>query len=82
MDDHLSTEEMGWLLGRSANTIRDMIRDGEIEGVRLPAGFRIPKAEALRIAREHVEEQAGRKLSDRQLERLADEVIDRNRAAT
>jgi excisionase family DNA binding protein len=82
MDDHLSTEEMGWLLGRSANTIRDMIRDGEIEGVRLPAGFRIPKAEALRVAREHVEEQAGRKLSDRHLERLADEVIEKNRAAT
>ena len=80
MDDFLSTREMAWVLGRSSGTIRDMIRDGEIEGVRLPAGFRIPKAEALRVAREHVEERAGRKLSDRQLERLADEVIDRNRA--
>ena len=82
MNDHLSTEEMGWLLGRSANTIRDMIRDGEIEGVRLPAGFRIPRVEALRVAREHVEAEAGRKLSDRQLERLADAVIEKNRAAT
>ena len=82
MDDHLSTEEMGWLLGRSANTVRDMIREGEIEGVRLPVGFRIPKAEALRVAREHVEEHAGRRLSDRGLERLADEVIEKNRAAS
>jgi excisionase family DNA binding protein len=82
MDDHLSTEELGWLLGRSANTVRELIRDGEIEGVRLPQGFRIPKAEALRVAREHVEAEAGRKLSDRQLERLADEVIERNREAT
>jgi excisionase family DNA binding protein len=78
MDEHLSTKEMGWVLGRSAGTVRDMIRDGEIEGVRIPDGFRIPKAEALRLARERIEAEAGRKLSDRELEKLIDEVIATN----
>jgi excisionase family DNA binding protein len=78
MDEHLSTKEMGWVLGRSAGTVRDMIRDGEIEGVRIPDGFRIPKAEALRLARERIESEAGRKLSDRELEKLIDEVISTN----
>ncbi len=78
MDEHLSTKEMGWVLGRSAGTVRDMIRDGEIEGVRIPDGFRIPKAEALRLARERIEAEAGRKLSDRELEKLIDQVISTN----
>lgn len=78
MDDFLSTREMAWVLDRSSGTIRDMIRDGEIEGVRLPGGFRVPKAEALRLARERIEAEAGRKLSDRELERLIDEVISTN----
>ena len=78
MDDHLSTREMAWVLGRSSGTVRDMIRDGEIEGVRIPDGFRIPKAEALRVARERIEAEAGKKLSDRELERLIDEVISTN----
>jgi excisionase family DNA binding protein len=78
MDDHLSTKQMGWVLGRSAGTVRDMIRDGEIEGVRIPDGFRIPKAEALRVARERIEAEAGKQLSDRELERLIDEVISTN----
>lgn len=82
MDEHLSTREMAWVLGRSAGTIRDMIRDGEIEGVRIPDGFRIPKAEVLRLARERIEAEAGRKLSDRQLERLIDEVIATNERRT
>lgn len=72
---------MGWVLGRSPETVRDMIRDGEIEGVRLPAGFRVSRAEALRVARERIEAEAGRKLSDRELERLIDELIERNTAA-
>ena len=78
MDELLSTKEMAWVLGRSPGAIRDMIRDGEIEGVRLPAGFRVPKAEALRLARERIEEEAGRKLSDRELEKLIDVVIETN----
>lgn len=78
MDEHLSTKEMGWVLGRSAGTVRDMIRDGEIEGVRIPDGFRIPKAEALRVARERIEAEAGRKVSDRDLEKLIDDVISTN----
>ena len=80
MDEHLSTKEMGWVLGRSPGSVRDMIRDGEIEGVRIPDGFRIPKAEALRVARERIEAEAGKKLSDRELERLIDEVISTNEA--
>ena len=78
MEDLLSTKEMAWVLGRSAGTVRDMIRDGEIEAVRIPAGFRVPRSEALRVARERIEAEAGRKLSDRQLEALIDEVIETN----
>jgi hypothetical protein len=78
MDDHLSTQQVGWILDRSPGTVRDMIRDGEIEGVRLPGGFRVPKAEALRVARERIEKEAGRKLSDRELERLVDDLIATN----
>lgn len=73
---------MAWILGRSPGTVRDMIRDGDIEGVRIPGGFRIPKAEALRVARERIEAEAGRKLSDRELGRLIDEVIATNESET
>jgi hypothetical protein len=55
-----------------------MIRDGEIEGIRIPDGFRIPKAEVLRVARERIEAKAGKKLSDRELEGLIDQVISTN----
>lgn len=82
MDEHLSTKEMGWVLGRSANTVRDMIRDGEIEGIRIPDGFRIAKSEALRLARERIESKAGRELSDGELEKLIDDVISTNSAGT
>ena len=78
MDDFLSTKEVGWLLDRSAGSVRRMIRNGEIEGVRLPDGFRVPKAEALRISRERIESEAGRKLSDRELEVLIDKVLSTN----
>lgn len=82
MDDHLSTEQVGWILERSAGSVRDMIRDGEIEAMRIPAGFRVPKAEVLRLARERIESEAGRKVSDRELERLIDRVIETNSART
>ena len=82
MDDQLSTKEMSWILGRSQGSVRDMIRDGELQAARIVSGFRIPKDEALRVARQRVEADAGRKLSDRQLETLIDEVIATNRAAT
>jgi excisionase family DNA binding protein len=78
VDDFLSTKEMGWLLDRSAGSVRRMIRDGEIEGVRLPEGFRVPKAEALRVARERIETEAGRKLTNRELEALIDTVLSTN----
>jgi excisionase family DNA binding protein len=80
--EQLSTTEMAWVLGRSPGTIRDAIRDGEIDAHRIVGGFRIPREEALRVARDHVEAEAGRKLSDRQLERLIDEVIATNRTRT
>ena len=82
MRDSLSTEQLGWVLGRSANSIRDEIRSGDIESARIPSGFRIPKAEALRLAREKVEAEAERKPSDKELERLIDEVISTNEAAS
>jgi hypothetical protein len=80
--ESLSTQELGWVLGRSANSIRDDIRSGAIESTRIPSGFRIPKAEVLRLAREKVAAEAGRKPSDRELERLIDEVIATNEAAS
>jgi excisionase family DNA binding protein len=82
MDDHLSTEQVGWVLGRSAGTVRELVKSGEIEGSRITTGFRIPRAEVLRLAREKVETESGRKLSDKQLERLVDEVIATNEKAT
>ena len=78
MDVSLSTQQLAWVLGRSANSIRDDIKSGDIEGTRIPSGFRIPKTEVLRLARERIEAEAGRKLSDRELERLIDEVIATN----
>ena len=78
MDESLSTKEMAWVLGRSPGSVLRMIRSGEIEGVRIAAGFRIPKAEALRVARERVEAERGRSLSDRELGRAIDEVISTN----
>ena len=82
MHDSLSTQQLGWVLGRSASSIRDDIRSGAIEGTRIPSGFRIPKTEVLRLAREKVEAEAQRKPSDNQLERLIDEVIATNEAAS
>ena len=82
MEDHLSTKQVGWILGRSAGTIRDQLKAGDIEGSRITTGFRIPKAEVLRLARQKIKAEDGRKLSDRALERLIDEVIATNEDAT
>ena len=81
MDDHLSTREVGWVLGRSAGSIRKMIVAGDIEASRIVSGYRIPKAVVLRLGRERIEAETGRKLSDAELERLIDEVIVTNEAA-
>jgi len=78
MDDTISTTELSWILGKSANAIRSMIKSGEIEAVRIVSGFRIPKAEAIRLGRERIETEAGRKLSDREVERLIDRVLETN----
>lgn len=80
MDDHLSTEQVGWILERSASSVRALIKDGDIEAARIPGGYRIGKAEVLRLARERIESEAGRKLSDRDLEGLIDRVIKTNTA--
>jgi excisionase family DNA binding protein len=82
MEDHLSTREVAWVLGRSAGTVRDMIDAGDIEATRTVDGYRIPKAEVLRLGRERIEVEAGRKLPDKELERLIDAVIETNEAAT
>jgi excisionase family DNA binding protein len=82
VDAHLSTEQLGWVLGRSSGTIRDRIDAGEIEAIRLVEGFRIPKAEVVRLAREKIEAEDGPTVTDAQLERLIDEVIETNEAAT
>ena len=78
MNESLSTRQVGWVLGRSATSIREDIGSGDIEGHRIPSGFRVPKDEVLRLARDRVEAEAGRKISDRELERLIDEVIATN----
>ena len=78
MDELLSTKEIGWVLGKSPGAVRRMIREGEIEAVRIPGAIRVPKAEALKMARERIEAEAGRKVSDRELERLIDQVIATN----
>lgn len=82
MRDSLSTRELGWVLGRSAGSIRDAIQDGEIEGTRIPQGFRIAKGEVLRLARDKLRGEGEKDRSDRALERLIDEVIATNEAAT
>lgn len=80
MEDQLSTQQVAWVLGRSPGTVRDKIKDGEIDAMRILDGYRIPKAEVLRLARERVEAEAGRKLTDRDLERLIDDLIATNEA--
>jgi hypothetical protein len=82
VDEFLSTKQLGWVLGRSASSIRSAIRSGELAATRIPGGFRIPREEVLRVSREHVEAEAGRKLDDRELERLIDEVLATNEDAT
>lgn len=81
-DESLSTKEIGWLLDESASVVRRMIQDGEIEGVRIPGGFRVPRAEARRLSRERIEVEAGRKLSDKELDRLIDKVLETNESRT
>ena len=78
MDKSLTTQQLAWVLGRSANSIRDDVKNGDIEATRIPSGFRIPKEEVLRLARERIETEAGQKLSARELERLVDQVIATN----
>ena len=80
MDDQLSTREVGWILGRSAGTIRKMILAGDIEATRIVSGYRIPKAEVLRLGRERIEAESDRELTDAELARLVDEVVAANEA--
>ena len=79
---YYSTEQVGWLIGASANAVRRMIKDGEIEGVRLPAGFRVKRDEALRLSRERIERETGRRVSDAEVERAVDQTIAANEALT
>jgi hypothetical protein len=82
VSDSLSTREVGWLLEKSPGAVREMIRGGEIEAARIPTGFRISREEARRLGRERIEAEAGRVVSDAQLDRLIDQVIETNEART
>lgn len=82
MDEPLSTKQLGWLLDESPGMIRRMIRDGEVAGTRIAAGFRIPRDEARRLGRSKIEREAGRKVTDRELDRLIDRVIETNERHT
>ena len=81
MNDLLSTQQLAWVLGESTGTIRDQIKAGDIEASRIVGGYRIPKSEALRSAREKVEAETSTKISDAKLERLIDSVIETNESA-
>ena len=78
MRDLLTTQQLAWVLGQSTGSIRAQIKAGEIDATRIVGGYRIPKSEALRLAREKVEAETDRKVSDAKLERLVDEVIESN----
>ena len=78
MNDLVTTQQLAWVLGQSAGTIRDQIKAGEIDATRIVGGFRIPKAEALRLAREKIKAETGRTMSDARLQRLVDQVIETN----
>lgn len=82
MDEPLSTTKLGWLLDESPSAIRRMIRDGQVAGTRIAAGFRISRDEARRLGRAKIEREAGRTLTDRQLDRLIDQVIETNERRT
>ena len=58
-----------------------MIAAGDIEASRIPTGVRVARAEVLRLGRERIESETGRRPSDQELERLIDEVVQTNRAA-
>ena len=81
VDDHLSTREVGWIVGHSAGTLLDRLKAGEIEATRTVNGYRIPKEEALRLGRERIEAETGRKIADRKLERVIDDMIEANENA-
>jgi len=79
--DHLSTQQLAWVLDRSPGTIRDRIKDGEIEAIRIVGGYRIPRTEVLRLARERIDAEGRPAVPDRDLERLIDEMIATNEGA-
>ena len=78
MRDLLTTQQLAWVLGQSTASVRARIKAGEIEATRIVGGYRIPRSEALRLAREKVDAETDRKVSDAKLERLVDEVIETN----
>ena len=81
MQDYLSTQQVAWVIGHSPGTVRDRIKDGEIEAIRIVGGYRVPRSEVLRLGRERIEAEAGRRVSSRDLEHLIDELITTNEAA-
>jgi excisionase family DNA binding protein len=79
--DHYSTTEVGQLVGRSPGAVRRLIELGELEARRLPGvGYRIPRDAVIALGKETLLDEAGARLSDAQVARLVDRVIEHNEA--
>jgi excisionase family DNA binding protein len=79
--EQFSTREVGQLIGRSAGSVRGMIERGELDAKRLPGvGYRIPRDAVISLAKETLLDEAGARLSDAQVARLIDQVIEHNEA--
>jgi excisionase family DNA binding protein len=81
--EQLSTREVAQLVGRSASSIRTPIERGELKAERLPGvGYRIPRSAVLALAGEVLRDEAGARLSDAQVRKLVEQVLEHNEAAT
>jgi excisionase family DNA binding protein len=79
--DQYSTREVGQLIGRSSGSVCRMIERGTLEAHRLPGiGYRIPRDAVIELGKETLLDEAGARLSDAQVARLVDHVIEHNEA--
>jgi excisionase family DNA binding protein len=77
--DAFSTGEVAQLIGRSPSSVRTMIKSGELESARLPGvGYRVPREAVVALAKAVLRDEAGARLSDRQVERLIEQVLAQN----
>jgi excisionase family DNA binding protein len=81
--DQLSTREVAQLVGKSSSAIRTLIDRGELAAERLPGvGYRIPRDAVLSLASAVLRDEAGARLSDAQVKKLVEQVLDHNADAT